>query len=72
MSGGKPGYYPTFDLSEPRDDLCAPLGWGIAHPMPLNLYDPFGFSKNRTPEEKAKGLVRPSRPEPEPEPEPEP
>ena len=72
MSGGKPGYYPTFDLSEPRDDLCAPLGWGIAHPMPFNLYDPFGFSKNRTPEEKAKGLVRPSRPEPEPEPEPEP
>merc|ERR1719482_1943836 len=57
MSGGKPGYYPTFDLSEPREDLCAPLGWGIAHPMPFNLYDPFGFFKNHTPEEKAKGLV---------------
>ena len=52
--GGKPGYFPTFDT--------------MVHPCPLNLYDPFGFSKNRTPEEKAKGLVRPSRPEPEPEP----
>jgi len=57
MSGGKPGYYPTFDLGEPREGLCAPLGWGIPHPMPFNLYDPLGLSKNRTPEAKAKGLV---------------
>jgi len=57
MAGGKPGYYPTFDLGEPREDLSAPLGWGIPHPCPFNLYDPFGASKNRTPEQKAKGLL---------------
>jgi hypothetical protein len=57
MSGGKPGYYPSFDLGKPREGLCAPLGWGIAHPVPFNLYDPFGFAKNRSPEAKAKGLV---------------
>merc|ERR1712106_83950 len=48
MSGGKPGYFPSFDLGEPREGLCAPLGWGIAHPVPFNLYDPFGFSKQRS------------------------
>jgi hypothetical protein len=31
MRGGKPGYFPSF--SE------------IPHPVPLNLYDPFGFAK---------------------------
>ena len=25
--------------------------------MPFNLYDPFGFSKNKTPEKKSKGLL---------------
>jgi len=40
--GGQPGKYPTFD--------------GIPHPVPLNLFDPFGFSKNASPEKKAKGL----------------
>ena len=57
MAGGKPGYYPTFDLGEPREDLSAPLGWGIPHPCPLNLYDPFGASKQRTAEQKANGLL---------------
>ena len=34
MSGGKPGYYPTFDLGKPREDLSSPLGWGLPHPVP--------------------------------------
>ena len=57
MAGGKPGYYPTFDLGEPRADLSAPPGWGIPHPCPFNLYDPFGASKQRTAEQKANGLL---------------
>ena len=27
------------------------------HPMPLNLYDPLGLSKNKTPEQKERGLL---------------
>jgi len=46
MRGGKPGYYPSFDLF--RDSV---------HPLPFNLFDPFGFSKNASPEKKAKGLL---------------
>jgi len=43
MRGGKPGYFPTFDQ--------------LPHPVPFNLFDPFGFSKNASPEKKAKGLL---------------
>jgi Chlorophyll A-B binding protein len=43
VNGGVPGKFPTFD--------------DIPHPMPFNLYDPFGLSRNRTPEAKARGLV---------------
>jgi len=46
MRGGKPGFYPPFDLF--RDSV---------HPMPFNLFDPFGFSKNASPEKKEKGLL---------------
>jgi hypothetical protein len=42
MRGGKPGYFPTFKE--------------LPHPVPLNLYDPFGFSKKMTEEKKAKRL----------------
>jgi len=42
MKGGKPGYFPTFKT--------------MVHPVPLNLFDPFGFSKNMTPEKKAERL----------------
>jgi len=45
MRGGKPGYYPTFDIF--RDSV---------HSLPFNLFDPFGFSKNASPEKKEKGL----------------
>merc|ERR1711971_988504 len=42
MRGGKPGYFPTFAM--------------IPHPVPLNLFDPFGFTKKLTDEQKAKKL----------------
>jgi len=43
MRGGKPGYFPSFD--------------SLPHPVPFNLFDPFKFSKNASPEKKAKGLI---------------
>jgi hypothetical protein len=42
MRGGKPGYFPTFKE--------------LPHPVPLNLYDPFGFGKKMSDETKAKRL----------------
>merc|ERR1711920_146246 len=42
MRGGKPGYFPTFDE--------------IPHPVPFNLFDPFGFTADLTDEEKANKL----------------
>merc|ERR1712060_902017 len=42
MRGGKPGYFPTFKE--------------IPHPVPLNLFDPFGFTKKLTEEQKVKKL----------------
>jgi len=42
MRGGTPGYMPTFAAN--------------VHPVPLNLWDPFGFTKQLTPEQKAKKL----------------
>jgi len=42
--GGKPGQYPTFD--------------NVPHSVPFNLYDPFKISKNRSEEDKAKGLIK--------------
>nr|6L4T_14 Chain 14, Fucoxanthin chlorophyll a/c-binding protein Lhcq10 [Chaetoceros gracilis]6L4U_14 Chain 14, Fucoxanthin chlorophyll a/c-binding protein Lhcq10 [Chaetoceros gracilis]BBO94020.1 fucoxanthin chlorophyll a/c protein 14 [Chaetoceros gracilis] len=47
MRGGKPGAFPNFSDS----DL-------IPHPVPLNLYDPFGFSKGKTEAQKADGLIK--------------
>jgi hypothetical protein len=46
MRGGKPGAFPSFKNSAIK----------LPHPVPLDLFDPFGFSKNKTPEQKAKGL----------------
>ena len=44
MSGGKPGVYPSLKTVMP-------------HPVPFDLFDPFGLSKNATPEKKEKGLL---------------
>jgi len=44
MRGGKPGFFPSFK------DV-------IPHPMPLDLFDPFGFSKKMTQEQKDKRLL---------------
>lgn len=43
MSGGKPGYFPPFTM--------------VPHPTPFNLFDPFGFSKGRSEEAKARGRL---------------
>jgi hypothetical protein len=44
VRGGKPGYYPSFQGRYP-------------HPVPLDLWDPFGFTKNLSPERKEKALL---------------
>merc|ERR1711981_1011620 len=44
VRGGKPGYYPSLKGRFP-------------HPVPLNLWDPFGFTAKMTPEKKAKSLL---------------
>merc|ERR1739848_482166 len=44
VRGGKPGYYPTLKDKFP-------------HPVPLNLWDPFGFTSKMTPERKEKALL---------------
>jgi hypothetical protein len=44
VRGGKPGYYPSFKDRYP-------------HPVPLDLWDPFGFTKKMTPERKEKALL---------------
>ena len=46
MKGGKPGYYPSF----------GPFREYFRHP-PFDLFDPFGFSKSRSEEAKAKSLL---------------
>jgi hypothetical protein len=46
MAGGKPGDFPDFATGPD----------GIPHPVPFNLYDPFGFSKNMSAEKKESRL----------------
>jgi len=45
VRGGKPGYYPSLKKA------------GFPHPVPLDLWDPFGFTSKMTPERKEKALV---------------
>lgn len=47
MKGGKPGAYPNFSDSEL-----------VPHPVPFNLFDPFGWTKVASEEKKAAGLVK--------------
>merc|ERR1711988_1326653 len=44
VRGGKPGYFPSLKGRFP-------------HPVPLNLWDPFGFTAKMTPERKEKALL---------------
>jgi len=43
MKGGKPGYFPSFDM--------------VPHPVPLNLYDPWGVQKNKSESQLARGRL---------------
>jgi len=49
MKGGQPGKYPAFK--------SGPDSGGIPHPVPFNLFDPFGLSKNKSAEAKERGLL---------------
>jgi len=49
LSGGKPGFYPS--LKAAKD------GGLLPHPMPLDLWDPFGFTKKMDAERKEKALL---------------
>ena len=49
VRGGKPGYYPQFKGYFNKEY------W--PHPLPLNLFDPFGFTKKMKPERKEKALL---------------
>jgi len=48
MRGGTPGAFPKFS---DHTEL-------IPHPVPLNLFDPFGFSSKKSEEAKAEGLIK--------------
>jgi len=47
MRGGRPGEFPKLSV---ENDI-------VPHPVPLNLFDPFGLSKNKSAEKKEKGLI---------------
>jgi len=72
MRGGKPGYFPPFTVKrglfakrltdeekgETKGMLADADGQTfIPHPVPLNLYDPFGFNNNKSDEWKAQKLI---------------
>jgi hypothetical protein len=46
MKGGKPGFYPSLKTA------------GVPHPVPFDLFDPFGISKNASPEKKVRPVWR--------------
>ena len=48
MRGGLPGAYPSFKKY---------LNGVFPHPVPLDLYDPFGIFSNASPEKKARGRL---------------
>jgi hypothetical protein len=60
MRGGKPGYFPPFKppKGEGKEGVYTDAdGYMLLpHPVPLNLYDPFGFNRNKSEEWKAQKL----------------
>merc|ERR1719504_542799 len=56
MRGGKPGLFPPFKGSVKGVLGDAEGRMLLPHPVPLNLYDPFNFNKNKSDEWKAKKL----------------
>jgi len=48
MKGGKAGVFPSFTKGNIQ----------LPHPVPFDLYDPFGFSAKKSEEAKASGLVK--------------
>merc|ERR1719201_3050964 len=48
VRGSKPGYFPALSR---KDELAFP------HPVPLNLWDPFGFTKKMSAERKERALL---------------
>merc|ERR1712164_154864 len=48
VRGGKPGYFPKLSLT---DEFAFP------HPVPLNLWDPFGFTSKMDAARKEKALL---------------
>lgn len=50
MRGGKPGAFNSF--KDNQKDLQLP------HPVPFDLYDPFGFNKKKTEEKLAEGRLK--------------
>ena len=48
MKGGVPGKFPDFNGNKNME---------LPHPVPLNLFDPFGLSKGASAEKKARGLL---------------
>jgi len=57
MKGGKPGFYPSLKSGaypSTGDDMAGPVA---PHPIPYDLFDPFGLQKNMSPEQKEESLL---------------
>jgi hypothetical protein len=60
MRGGKPGFFPAFKAPKGQGKNGVPTDAEgtmlLPHPVPLNLYDPFGFNSKKSDEWKADKL----------------
>jgi len=57
MKGGKPGFYPSLKAGAYFSEAGEESGPIAPHPLPYDLFDPFGLQKNFTPEEKERALL---------------